>query len=333
MTQEAALVSVIIPVHNRFECAQRAVASVIAQSYRPIELIVVDDASAQPFVPRLENCPDDVSVKVLRQGQNLGPGGAREAGRQAARGEFLAYLDSDDYWSPSFLQRLVQALNANPEAGMAYCLARYIEGSRRTGVVKGSDNRYDHVLPTILWGRPWHTSGCVWRRSMTDRIGPWLSLWRWEDYDYDCRAGCLGISLAYVPEPLCFVQSDDPAQVSGRAFQRRGVASFGAALQSMIRHLRQTEWVSDRVARSRLSRMNLNAARQASRLGLLQVALRCLLVGWWFSNSRTRYVFPVACIGVLLLCRQWVISARLLNWMRRQAAPPVAMPELAHRRV
>src|SRR4029079_14626008 len=95
------LVSTVIPVHNRPHLLREAVASVLAQTYRPIEIIIVDDGSTDDTTSVADSLATERSgeIMVIHQG-NTGPGLAREAGRQAARGEFIQYLDSDDILLP-----------------------------------------------------------------------------------------------------------------------------------------------------------------------------------------------------------------------------------------
>ena len=91
------LISTIIPVFNRPALLREAVESVLGQTYRAIEILIVDDGSTDstPAVVReLEKIAPTV-VRGIRQ-ENLGPGAAREAGRQMARWEFILYLDCDD---------------------------------------------------------------------------------------------------------------------------------------------------------------------------------------------------------------------------------------------
>src|SRR5690348_2665066 len=107
------LVSTIIPVHNRAALLREAVASALAQTYRPIEIIVVDDGSTD----QTRQVCDELAaqypqeIRVIHQA-NTGPGLAREAGRRVARGEFLQYLDSDDLLLPEKFARQVAGLNA-----------------------------------------------------------------------------------------------------------------------------------------------------------------------------------------------------------------------------
>ena len=94
------LVTTIIPVYNRPCFLREAVASVLAQTYRPIEIIIVDDGSGPETVAVCEElAAAHPEIRILHQ-ENAGPGAARERGRLAARGEFIQYLDSDDRLLP-----------------------------------------------------------------------------------------------------------------------------------------------------------------------------------------------------------------------------------------
>lgn len=96
------LVTVVIPTFNRHYCVGRAIESVLAQTHPKWELIVVDDGSTDGTPERLASFGD--AIKVIRQ-TNQGPSAARNAGIRAARGEFVAFLDSDDEWMPDKLER------------------------------------------------------------------------------------------------------------------------------------------------------------------------------------------------------------------------------------
>ena len=105
------LVSTIIPVYNRSAMLREAVASVLAQSWRPIEIIIVDDGSSDDTVHVAEDMKSQHPeiTHVLRQ-KNAGPGVARQTGLNVARGEFVQFLDSDDLLLPSKFELQISGL-------------------------------------------------------------------------------------------------------------------------------------------------------------------------------------------------------------------------------
>lgn len=241
------LVSVIVPIHNRFRLVDESITSIHNQTHRPIQLILVDDCSDKPYTPKMISQPG-FEVILIRHATNLGPGASRETGRQAAEGNFIAYLDSDDLWHPQKLAKQVAMLRANPDAGMCYCTSVEFQILPLTGkekIRKKSNQCFDQILPTIFSGRPWDTSACLWTRSAVEKIGPWISAWVWEDYDYDCRAGCEEIKLTYVPEILCYYRSGgNTNQLSKRDFHASLVDSV-RVLYSIIENLRLYQKLQD----------------------------------------------------------------------------------------
>jgi hypothetical protein len=105
-------VSVIIPTYNRSQSVREAIESVLAQTYRDHEVIVVDDGSADDTPAVLGSFGD--RIKAIRQA-NAGVSAARNAGIRAARGDWLAFLDSDDLWVPGKLERQMADVAAYPK--------------------------------------------------------------------------------------------------------------------------------------------------------------------------------------------------------------------------
>lgn len=112
----APLVSVIIPTYNRAALVAQAVASVTAQTFRDFEIVVVDDGSTDNTVEALAPWDD---IRILRQPRRQGVAAARNLGATAARGEWLAFLDSDDLWLPEKLARQMAYLADQP--GLLMC--------------------------------------------------------------------------------------------------------------------------------------------------------------------------------------------------------------------
>ena len=126
--QKRAMVSVIIPAYRAARYIGQALDSVIAQTYGPIEIIVVNDAS--PDSDELEEVLSRFGegVRYVRREANGGPGAARNTGILAARGDYLALLDADDYWEPTFLAEQMGYLERHPGIDLVYCNATWFLG-------------------------------------------------------------------------------------------------------------------------------------------------------------------------------------------------------------
>ena len=116
-----ATVTAILPVFNGRTFLAEAVRSVMEQTLRPIELIVVDDGSTDGSLKELEKLTEaPFPIRILRQ-DNKGQSAARNLAASQAQGEYLAFLDQDDRWYPQHLEMLVAPLVANAAAGWSYC--------------------------------------------------------------------------------------------------------------------------------------------------------------------------------------------------------------------
>ena len=200
------LVSTIIPVHNRPVMVREAVESVLAQTYRPIEVIVADDGSTDetPDVGRAleRECPGVVRY-VWNPKRGAGP--ARESGRQLARGEFIQHLDSDDRLLPDKFAVQVKALRDNPSCGAAYGFIRFCPEDEppRVAPFKLTGETRDYLFPRLLIDRWWNTTCPLFRRSVCDAVGPWTDLQYSQDWEYDARVGSLGTRLTHTRAFVC----------------------------------------------------------------------------------------------------------------------------------
>jgi glycosyltransferase involved in cell wall biosynthesis len=113
------LVSVIIPSYNRAETIERAVNSVLAQTWSSVEVIVVDSESTDGTLEILAAYGD--SIQIIQQ-KKEGPGAARNAGIKIAKGEIISFLDSDDEWLPDKTERQVKLLQATESLGVKCCV-------------------------------------------------------------------------------------------------------------------------------------------------------------------------------------------------------------------
>lgn len=185
------LVSVIIPTYNRAHLIQNSLNSVVQQTYRPIELIVVDDGSSdnteEVFKKWLEeNDICDVLIKYIKT-VNGGAPRARNIGLQNCSGQFIQYLDSDDYIAPEKLCAHVAVLF---KSGADFVWSN----SQRTETRVESFKKPDPDKAVCYVGKkklkfPTQIVKGLFRRQVCQRVGPWnIKLQRYQDWEYGVRA-------------------------------------------------------------------------------------------------------------------------------------------------
>ena len=132
------LISVIVPVYRVEKYLERCVKSILSQTYKNLEVILVDDGSPDQCPAICDACAEkDARVKVIHQ-ENKGLSGARNAGIDAASGEYLAFVDSDDYVSPHFIEELYQLLQ-DTGCAIGQCRFSYVKGG---GLVEEGDSAF-----------------------------------------------------------------------------------------------------------------------------------------------------------------------------------------------
>lgn len=214
------MVSTILPVFNRADLAEQAVESVLKQTYRPIEILIVDDGSTDDTsarMARLARMHSEVRyVRIRQSGGRIGH--VREAGRVLAKGEFIQYLDSDDILHPEKFEVMVQALRSDPDCDIALCQAkRYSIGRAPSGspmwpVGEPIDN---FLAATYKLRGIWPTSDPLIRRSLSDRTGEWADLRQWEDVEYWIRMAGGGARTHYCDAWLVDIRDHSGARASG----------------------------------------------------------------------------------------------------------------------
>lgn len=163
------VVSVVIPTYNRAHLVSRAISSALAQDFPELEVIVVDDGSTDE-TPRL--LAQFEAVRVIRFEHNRGGAAARNAGIEAARGELIAFLDSDDEWLPTKVRRQADVIQNSSAVGAVYC--RYFVNDDATGQrIEWTSELYTgSIRPALLRGRcPRSVSLFLVRRAALERVG------------------------------------------------------------------------------------------------------------------------------------------------------------------
>lgn len=188
MSTPKPLVSVVIPAYNSQGTVERAIRSALAQDYDPIEVIVVDDGSADRTA-EIAEAIGNKRVRVIGQA-NAGPAAARNQGIRESRGEFIAFLDDDDEWLPGRLKHCVEPMIANPDLALVFCRALDCFPDGRE-IVRGEDYEQRRVFPRLLWPSARQTTpGTTIRRAAVEKVGVLdESLHTREDLDLWIRIG------------------------------------------------------------------------------------------------------------------------------------------------
>ena len=154
-------VSVIIPTFDRGPVLRQAIDSVLAQTYRDFDLIVVDDGSTDGTRELVEGFYGGEARVRYRYQPNTGAASARNAGLDMATGEYVAFLDSDDAWKPWHLGLLTAALEAHPEAGMVWTDTDVVDASGRVialSNMRGVLSAYQYFGQDDLFAASWPLS-------------------------------------------------------------------------------------------------------------------------------------------------------------------------------
>lgn len=181
------LVSAVITTRNRLDLLQRAIESVRQQTYKNIQLIVVDDGS----IDNTKEWCNNQSFDYIRIKSGKGGNYARNLGIQASKGEYVAFLDDDDYWSPSKIEKQVnQLLESGNE--LVHCY-RYLEiidsnGSANTELCPLNSNHKGDLKKRILYQITCLTSAIMVSRNALIEIGGFDENCKyWQEYELTIR--------------------------------------------------------------------------------------------------------------------------------------------------
>lgn len=206
------LVSVTIPYYNRINYLQRAINSVYNQTYRPIELLLINDGGT-PIKPNKLDLFQNKDFIIIHQdlNSNQGPGAARKRGRHFASGDFIAYLDSDDYWDKNFISTLVKGFDDN--TGMVFCGTESLGKNINNRRFEGKSGTYD--IRKILFQkyyRPWTTSSCIWNKDVSLQAN-WHKLRNLEDYLHDMLSAEINHTCKYINIKYIFNDTDAESRI------------------------------------------------------------------------------------------------------------------------
>ena len=187
-------VSVVIPCYNQGAYLDEAVNSVLEQTCRDFEIIIVNDGSTDGETRRLLSAYDRPRTQVIHT-ENRGLAGARNTGIAAAHGEYILPLDADDRIGAEYLEKAVAVLDSRPEIGIVYCRAE------KFGAQHGPWDSPDFSLRRMLLGNLIFCTA-LFRREDWQRTGgydPGMAA-GWEDWDFWLSLLELGRNVYRIPE-------------------------------------------------------------------------------------------------------------------------------------
>lgn len=232
------LISVVMPCYNAAAYVREAVLSVMLQSYVSLELIIVDDGSTDGSTEITEQlaAAHPGRIRIIYQNR-VGPYAARNQGLAQARGNFVAFLDADDYWHPVALAKLHAALIDTP-ADIAYCGWQHVGPlAENLQPHKPIDFDEKHILEHFLTTCPWPINAVLIKRQLIDTLRG-FSERRATAMDYDLWLRMLTQQprLVRVPEVLafhrCYARSENHIPRWRQVFDAVGVR------EDFVRHHR-----------------------------------------------------------------------------------------------
>jgi glycosyltransferase involved in cell wall biosynthesis len=262
------LVSVVMPAFNVGWCVGRAVDSVLSQSLRERELVVVDDGSTDDTYDVLASYGD--AIRVIRQ-PNAGMSAARNAGIRQSQGRLVAFLDADDWWYAEKLQRQVDLMRGHPELGFCSTAARVVNPEGKLLNVWHCPGQTIDMLQTLFAENAAIAGGCsavMVRRELLDRVGLFdESLRGFEDPDLWIRLAAV-TGYACIDEPLVeILRRDHSVSRNLEHMRKAALASLRKIRDLLPAHLRGTFW------RSCLASVYTDYAKGAYRAGEVRAAL------------------------------------------------------------
>lgn len=245
------LISVIIPTYNRKEVLPRAIHSVLAQKDVSFELIIVDDGSTEKQNTGYRMTDDEKPADILHPSsfiryfhqENRGPAAARNLGIRHAKGEWIAFLDSDDEWKPGKLKAQLEFFSKNPDYLICQTEEMWIRNGKRVNSMKKHKKYggwiFEKCLPLCIVS----PSAVMLHRKLFEEVGLFdESLPACEDYDLWLRiAARYPIGLIEKPYIIKYGGHADQRSRQFPAMDRFRIQSLAKILASGILSLKQAQ--------------------------------------------------------------------------------------------
>jgi glycosyltransferase involved in cell wall biosynthesis len=205
-------VTVIVPHYNRPDFVREALLSIHSQTLKPAEIMLVDDNSSPENREKLRDLSS--LATVLSTPRNIGVAGARNAGAQNAKGEWLAFLDDDDYWLPDKQERQIRYLEAHPNVKALGGGATVVTPEGQKEYWGGKRTRRLTIADALCYTASM-SPGLIIRRDIYLQLGGFdTSLSHMADYEFGIRLLASGHETHFLGEPLFVYRRGGRQQLS-----------------------------------------------------------------------------------------------------------------------
>ena len=213
--------SVIIPLYNKAPYIRKALESVLAQTYADYELIIIDDGSTDGSAEIAEAILQDPASRLIASSPhrlirqaNSGVSAARNNGVAQAQGDYIAFLDADDWWEPTYLERMAQLIEDHPEAGL-YGMNYIYYKPGKTRVALHTDTGYINYPKEYMRNNAMmiFTSSSSMSKKVYDEMGGFpVGIKLGEDFLLWAKTA-LHYPVAFCKEPLAYYNNDVPVNM------------------------------------------------------------------------------------------------------------------------
>jgi len=204
------LVSVVIPTYSRNDTLERAINCALAQTHQKIEVIVVDDNPADSEYRKMaaaiiEKYAQDARVRYIQNPQNLGGSGARNVGIEASEGEYIAFLDDDDEYYPTKIEKQLQVFlnSTSDKLAMVYCDVEHAGKNGNVDCVIKAKHRGNCLYEAIVDDCIANTSEWLVKKSLLNNVGNFTIVPCKQDSTVIIKLLRAGYEVDFVPEVLC----------------------------------------------------------------------------------------------------------------------------------
>ena len=217
MTLSQPRLSIIVPLYNKAPYVRKALESVVSQTYKDWECIIVDDGSTDGSAAICEDFVRSLTpsivhpIRLIKQ-LNSGVSAARNNGVAQSQGDYLAFLDADDWWKPTFLEEMDKLISAYPDAGLYATNYIYYKPGKthvaltlKTGYINYPQSYYQSGAMPI-----WTGAACMPRKVFDEMGGFPLGVKLGEDFLLWAKTA-LYYPVAFCEEPLAYYNNDVPA--------------------------------------------------------------------------------------------------------------------------